>query len=181
MNSYQYPLKELVPDYLRAGFGFFVPVGLMLFADLAPLVFYVLAGLALLFGIYGLRTALRQATVLSVDGNGLRQEGPLGAVFDRYLCWADLRDLRLRYFSTRRDHKQGWMQLILRAADDSASHGPIRLDSDLHGFDDIVRMAYDVSERRGLPVDPTSASNLAAMGLGDGEPHGRSHDAAITS
>ena len=181
MNSYRYPLKELVPDYLRAGFGFFVPVGLMLFTDLAPLVFYVLAGLALLFGIYGLRTALRQATVLSVDGNGLRQEGPLGAVFDRYLCWADMRDFRLRYFSTRRDHKQGWMQLILRAADDSTSHGPIRLDSDLHGFDDIVRMAYDVSERRGLPVDPTSASNLAAMGLGDGEPHGRSHDAAITS
>ena len=180
MNSYRYPLKELVPDYLRAGFGFFVPVGLMLFTDLATLVFYVLAGLALLFGIYGLRTALRQATVLSVDGNGLRQEGPLGAVFDRYLCWADMRDLRLRYFSTRRDHKQGWMQLILRAADDSTSHGPIRLDSDLHGFDDIVRMAYDVSERRGLPVDPTSASNLAAMGLGDGEPHGRSHDAAIT-
>ncbi|SVD50812.1 uncharacterized protein METZ01_LOCUS403666, partial [marine metagenome] len=24
-------MKELVPDYLRAGFGFFVPVGLMLF------------------------------------------------------------------------------------------------------------------------------------------------------
>ena len=153
----------------------------MLFTDLATLVFYVLAGLALLFGIYGLRTALRQATVLSVDGNGLRQEGPLGAIFDRYLRWADMRELRLRYFSTRRDHKQGWMQLILRAADDSTSHGPIRLDSDLHGFDDIVRMAYDVSERRGLPVDPTSASNLAAMGLGDGEPNGRSHDAALTS
>ena len=181
MNSYRYPLKELVPDYLRAGFGFFVPVGLMLFTDLATLVFYVLAGLALLFGIYGLRTALRQATVLSVDGNGLRQEGPLGAIFDRYLRWADMRYLRLRYFSTRRDRKQGWMQLILRAADDSATHGSIRLDSDLHGFDDIVRMAYDVSERRGLPVDPTSASNLAAMGLGDGEPNGRSHDASLTS
>ena len=181
MNSYRYPLKELVPDYLRAGCGFFVPVGLMLFTDLAPLVFYVLAGLALLFGIYGLRTTLRQATILSVNSDGVRQEGPLGAIFDRDLRWADMRDFRLRYFSTRRDHKQGWMQLILRAADDSASRGPILFDSYLPGFDDVVRLAFDVSERRGLPVDPTSASNLAAMGLGDGEPPGRPHDAAMTS
>jgi len=105
----------------------------------------------------------------------------LGAVFDRDLRWADMRDFRLRYFSTRRDHKQGWMQLILRAADDSASRGPILFDSYLPGFDDVVRLAFDVSERRGLPVDPTSASNLAAMGLGDGEPPGRPHDAAMTS
>ena len=53
MNTYKYPSKKLIPDYLRAGFGFFVPVGLMLFTDLVPLVFYILVGMALLFGVYG--------------------------------------------------------------------------------------------------------------------------------
>ena len=178
MNTYKYPSKKLFPDYLRAGFGFFVPVGLMLFTDLVPFVFYILVGLALLFGVYGLRTAFLQATILTVDGDAVRQEGPLGALFDRKLLWADLRDIRLRYFSTRRDRQQGWMQLILRATDDGASRGDIRLDSNLTGFEEIVRQAYDISVIRGLPIDHTSASNLAAMDLGDGEPRERSRDAA---
>ena len=152
----------------------------MLFTDLVPFVFCILVGMALLFGVYGLRTALLQATTLTVDGDVVRQEGPLGTLFDRELLWADLRDIRLRYFSTRRDRKQGWMQLILRATGKSVSRGNIRLDSNLMGFEEVVRQAYDGSVRRGLPIDPTSASNLASMDLGDGEPRGRSRDVAIT-
>jgi len=180
MNTYKYPSEKLVPDYLRAGFGFFVPVGLLLFTDLVPLVFYILVGVALLFGVYGLRTALLQATVLTVDGDAVRREGPLGILFDRELFWADLRDIRLRYFSTRRDGKQGWMQLILRATGNSVSRGNIRLDSNLMGFEEIVRQAYDVSVSRGLPIDPTSAINLTAMDLGDGEPREGPRDVAMT-
>ncbi|MBT7757246.1 MAG: hypothetical protein HN732_07950, partial [Rhodospirillaceae bacterium] len=78
MNIYRYPVKALIFDYIRSGLGVLVPIALMLFTDLLPVVFYILAGLVLLFGIYGVRTALRQATLLSVDGNGVRQEGPLG-------------------------------------------------------------------------------------------------------
>ncbi|MBT3532586.1 MAG: hypothetical protein HN478_01840 [Rhodospirillaceae bacterium] len=173
MNIYRYPVKALIFDYIRSGLGVLVPIALMLFTDLLPVVFYILAGLVLLFGIYGVRTALRQATLLSVDGNGVRQEGPLGGLLNREIRWADLRDFRLRYYSTRRDGKGGWMQLVLRATDGSEGHGsngPIRLDSNLPGFDDIVRQVYEMARDHGLANDPASAANLTAMGLGSDDP-----------
>ena len=166
MNIHRYPVKELVSDYIRAGFGVLIPVSLMLFTGLLPLVFYIMMALAVLFGIYGLRTALRQATVLIVDDHGVRQEGPLGAIFDRKVSWARMRDFRLRYFSTRRDGTEGWMQLILR---DREGRGSIRIDSHLPGFDDITQQVYEAARDNGLAIDPTSANNLASLGLGDGE------------
>lgn len=176
MNAYRYPLKEHVADYVRAGLGFFVPVALILFADLAPVIFYIMAALALLFGVYGLRTALRQATIILVDGDGMRQEGPLGGLFDRDIRWAEMREFRLRYYSTRRDREGGWMQLVLRGR-----RGPIRLDSNLPGFDDIVERVHDAARNRGLTIDPTSASNLDTMGLGDGDAASESSNTAPPS
>lgn len=187
MNAYRYPLKEHVADYVRAGLGFFVPVALILFADLAPVIFYIMAALALLFGVYGLRTALRQATIILVDGDGMRQEGPLGGLFDRDIRWAEMREFRLRYYSTRRDREGGWMQLVLRGPDGTAGQGgrgrrgPIRLDSNLPGFDDIVERVHDAARNRGLTIDPTSASNLDAMGLGDGDAASESSNTAPPS
>ncbi len=176
MSEYRYPVKELVSDYIRAGSGVFVPLGLILFTDLLPLVTYIMIALILLFGIYGLRTMLRQATVITIDDVGVRQEGPLGAIYDRRIRWADMRDFRLRYFSTRRDGKDGWMQLHLRCRDGSDSRGPIRMDSNLPGFEDIVHRVYDAALEGGLSIDPASAANLASLGMGDGDPAARPPD-----
>ncbi len=169
MNQYRYPPKELVGEYIRAGLGVFVPLALILFTDLLPLIAYILLALVALFGVYGLRTALRQASVIIVDDIGVRQEGPLGGVFNRAIRWSEMRDFRLRYYSTRRDRKDGWMQLVLRAKAGSDSRGPIRMDSNLPEFDDIVKQTYEHGREIGLAIDPTSAANLASIGLGDGE------------
>ena len=176
MSEYRYPVKELVSDYIRAGSGVFVPLGLILFTDLLPLVTYIMVALILLFGIYGLRTMLRQATVITIDDIGARQEGPLGAIYDRRIRWSDMRDFRLRYYSTRRDGKGGWMQLLLRCRDGSDSRGPIRIDSILSDFEEIVHQAHDSAQERGLSIDPTSATNLASLGIGDGDPAARPPD-----
>ena len=162
MNSYRYPIGTLVADYLRAAAGVFLPLALMIFTELLPLFFYIMCALVLLFAFYGLRTIRRQSTVIIVDGDGIRQEGPLGGVFDRSVRWSEVADFHLRYYSTRRDGSDGWMHLILR----DANGGRIRLDSNLPGFDGIVGRAHAVALDRGLSIDPTSATNLAAIGLG---------------
>ena len=41
MNRYRYPTSALVADYLRAAAGFFLPLALMIFAELLPLFFYI--------------------------------------------------------------------------------------------------------------------------------------------
>ena len=191
MSIQRYPRKALLADYLRAAMGVLVPLALMIFTDLLPVVFYILLALALLFGIYGLRAALRQATVIIVDGDGVRQKGPLWGFFDRDIRWSDMRDFRLRYYSTRRDGKEGWMQLILRGAGgrngsgdlegSPARGGAIRMDSSLPGFEDIVRQAHAMSLEHGLVTDPTTANNLSASGLGADDQPPSSMDAKLPS
>lgn len=164
MSSHQYSSKALAADYFRSALGVFAPLALIFFTELLPLVFYFMAALALLFGMYGLRTAWRQGTVLTVDGNGVRQEGPLGGLLDRAVDWSDLRDIRLRYYSTRRDRSAGWMQLIVRG-----TAGRIRMDSNLPGFEDIVRQACAEARERRLTTDPATAANLSSLGLSAGD------------
>jgi len=176
MNRYRYPTSALVADYLRAAAGFFLPLALMIFTELLPLFLYIMCALVLLFGFYGMRTAQRQGTVLIMDGDGIRQDGPLGGMFDRSVRWSEMGDMRLRYYSTRRDGKEGWMQLILRGA---GKGGAIRMDSNLPGFNEMVAKVYAAAQQRGLAIDPTSAANLAHLGLGEvgGAADGASTDA----
>ncbi len=162
MSRHRYPISALLADYVRSAFGVFLPIALMLFTELLPLVFYAMAALALLFAIYGLRTAWRQGTALTVDTDGVRQEGPLRGLLDCGIPWSELRDIRLRYYSTRRDRREGWMQLILRGMENRAV---IRMDSQLPGFDDIVRQAHAASRDHGLTIDPTTATNLSSLGV----------------
>jgi hypothetical protein len=174
-EKYRYPQKALVADYLRASIGVFLPVALMLFTDLLPLVFYIMAALVVLFGFYGLRTIWRQGTVLVVDDDGVRQEGPLGGLLDRRIGWSEMCDFRLRYYSTRRDGSDGWMNLVLRGPKRSpyrfgaAGGGRIRLDSNLPGFDDVVARTHAAAVTHGLEIDRTSATNLASLGFGTDE------------
>ncbi|MDP6563747.1 MAG: hypothetical protein QF578_02895 [Alphaproteobacteria bacterium] len=160
MSRHRYPTQTLVADYLRAGAGFFAPVALLVLTDLVAPVVYVLVFLAVLFGVYGGRTLLRQLTELEADDDGIRSRGPLGSALDREVDWAGLQDLRLRYFSTRRDGKDGWMQMVLRG-----DGGVLRIDSQLPEFDGIVRRAHAAATLRELALDPTTQTNLKASGL----------------
>lgn len=163
MSLHRYPPKSLAADYLRSAIGVLLPIALMLFTELIPSIFYIMAVLACLFAAYGLRTAWRQGTVLTVDDNGIRQEGPLGGILDREIRWSEMRDFRVRYYSTQRDRKGGWMQLILRGENGG---GQIRMDSNLPGFEEVVRRAHAAALQRGLALDPTTTANLASLGIG---------------
>jgi len=94
------------------------------------------------------------------------------------LRWSEMRDFRLRYYSTRRDGKGGWMQLLLRGAD---RRGSIQMDSNLPGFNDIVAQVHAIALERGLPVDPTSATNLSHLGLATDDLNTPSTDATLPS
>jgi hypothetical protein len=167
MSRHRYPINALLADYVRSALGVLLPIALMLFTDLLPLVSYSMTALAMLFAIYGFRTAWRQGAVITVDRDGVRQEGPLRGLLDRGIRWSELRDIQLRYYSTQRDRRKGWMQLILRSM---GTHGVIRMDSQLPGFGDIVRQAHAAARDHDLIINPTTAANLLSLGVVTADP-----------
>lgn len=165
-GSFHYAKGPLMADYARAGGGFVLTAGPILALELATWVAAAFGGAALLFLLFALRTAQRNATRVEVDGDGIRTVvGPLENLFGGRVEWTALRRVRLDYYSTRRDRKGGWMQMTL--------HGPgtVRLESSLDGFDLIAERVAEAARMRGLPLSDATVQNFAFLGIDaeDGE------------
>ncbi len=156
MSGYRYARDALTGDYVRAGAGLALTAGPLLVVDVGLLPRLILGGLALLFAYFGWRTWVRQMTIVSVGEDGISTSGPLRAS----LSWPELKHVKLSYFSTRRDKSSGWMQLKLRGGGRN-----LQLDSNIEGFDEIARYAYDAAVANGLSLSPTTVSNFAGLGL----------------
>lgn len=156
MTRHTYPVSALLGDYARAVFGFALCALPLALLSLNPYVAAVFAVLALLFLVFGVRTALRQLGPLEMSDTAIRSTGP----FPLQLDWAALDDMKLAYYATRRDGKSGWMQLALRAGGRR-----LRLDSRIEDFAAIVRRALRAATQRRLPLSAATMTNLAALGI----------------
>ncbi len=157
MSQHAYPSSAMIGDYARAAAGLLPSAAILATMPLASPAAAVLAALTALFGVFGLRTALRHSTRLELSETGLVASGPLGAA----IPWAELDRIKLAYYSTRRDRKAGWMQLELRAG-----RSTLRLDSRIEGFALVVERAAAAARGRGLVLSAATTSNLEALGRG---------------
>jgi len=153
---FAYPLSALISDYMRGGIGTLLTLPLILFVPMHPIMFWIFLCLSLIFMAYTARTGFRQLTWFELEGPDLTRHGPRQA----HLSLETLTEFKLRYFSTRRDRENGWMQLTLKAQGAS-----IVIESTLDGFDQLVEVASHHAAQSAVDVDDTSLSNLNAMGI----------------
>jgi hypothetical protein len=156
MNGYRYPLRRMLADYLLGGVGTAMSIGMVVLAHAVIYILVICGGLTAVFLLFTIRTALRHRLRIAADAMGLRVKG--GPV--RQLKWQELEHLTLRYYSTRRSRKDGWMTLKL-----TAGGRPLSIDSHLEGFEEIARLAAEAARARHLDLDATTRSNFAAMDI----------------
>ena len=156
MSLHNYPRSALVPDYIRAGIGVALTAGPLLLVKPATVMVYILGCLAALFLVFGFRTYLRQAAWLEVAAEGVRAVGLFGAA----IPWQELRNVELRFFSTQRSRRDGWMQLKIRGAGKV-----IRVDSTISEFPSIARTAAMRALERGVELDEHTRANFQSLGV----------------
>lgn len=161
-TTFAYSWRDLLPDYAGSSIGLALSLGPLAAVNPAMPVAWVLAAVAALFLVYFARTVCRQLTHIDLDETGIRVRGPAVGLLSAVIRWEDLRSLRLAYYSTRRDGEGGWMQLRLRDA-----RRTIRVDSELGGFVDLVRVAALEARRRGAGMDEATRANLDQLGLAE--------------
>ncbi|MCH8999495.1 MAG: hypothetical protein IID48_14705 [Proteobacteria bacterium] len=160
MNVFRYPVRSLVGDYLRAGVGLAVGLGVLASAPGSVTIIVIFGGLTALFGGFAYRTLRRHLlrvalTAEAIHGSGLgTQEVP----------WGKLDLVKLRYFGTQRQRKReaggGFMQLTLKGAGAS-----LTLESSIEGFEYIAWCAAKAARENGVGLDPASAGNLLELGI----------------
>jgi hypothetical protein len=124
-------------------------------ATWVAVIFWVLAAI---FAGFAAITLVRAFSRVSVEAEGLRMRGPL----PRLVRWDAIKSLELKYYSTNREGKYGWFQLILADTEQT-----IKVTSDLNGFEAIVVRAVQAARRRGAALSPTTLANLADMNVAD--------------
>ncbi|MGH6897547.1 MAG: hypothetical protein ACREJ5_13535 [Geminicoccaceae bacterium] len=157
----RYSVASLYPDYLRTALGLGITVGPLLLLDLAGAVAALLAGLGLLFAWFGTRTVVRHLSRVELSGDAIALCGPA----PQRLAWRDLERMKLAYYAPRRSRDDGWLQLTLSGG----GSRPIRLDSTLSGFDQVLGQASRVARAKALSLDAATDANLAALGLGESD------------
>ena len=152
MFTCKYSRKSISGDYIRAIIGLVITGGLLLAATKVTIFQYIFAAGALLFFGFLIRTFLRQFSSFVVTEQGLKRVG----LFKRSLSWDQLNNVTLKYFSTRRDRKAGWYQLTL--SDDIVK---ITIDSELMGFDTVMKICSDVVMQKQLTVSETTSETVS--------------------
>jgi hypothetical protein len=156
MSSHRYPTKTVIGDYIRGGIGVAVTGSLLVAAQDIGVFHYILMAGTALFGGFAFRTWRRHQTSYELSEEGIWANGPLG----KALRWSEITDIRLKYFSTRKDRKEGWFQLTVQGA-----AGKISLDSDLEGFDAFLEACAPVFRVNQLELSEPTAENFAAAGF----------------
>jgi hypothetical protein len=119
-------------------------------------IFWVVLGLAVLFLVWLANTALRNVSRIRFDEDGLRS-APWPK---KSIPWSGLEEMALRYYSTRRKRKDGWMTLTLKAGKDK-----IDIESTLPHFADIVARAAYAAKQANLQLDHATQENMDAIGV----------------
>lgn len=160
MSTFRYARQELRADYIRAAAGLALMAAVLLFVSAGTVLHWILLGFSGLFAVFGIRTWLRGKAGIEADAEAIARPAPGFPQFlARHIRWDELRKLKLRYFSVKRDRSEGWMQLKV------AGHGgSLAIDSALVGFDEIVGLAVAAAEANGLDLDGNTRANLAALG-----------------
>jgi hypothetical protein len=163
MSRHAYPTSAMLGDYVRAAAGLVPATAILATVPVGMVAATVLGGFAALFAIFGIRTGLRHGTQIEATEAGLQTSGLLRVSTP----WGELDRIKLAYYSTRRDHRGGWMQLELRSGSST-----LRVDSRIEGFTELVEAAVKAAELRGLSLSAATSINLQALGvkLRDAEP-----------
>lgn len=114
----------------------------------------VLAIVACLFVLYFIRAVIRHLSIIRIDMDRVSVVGP----WPQSLEFADLDVLTLRYFSTRRDGENGWMNLTLKSG-----RCRISLDSDHPAFVGLASRALSHARRNRLALSPATIANARAI------------------
>jgi hypothetical protein len=155
-NAQEYPLSSLYGDYVRAAIGVLFFGTPLYFVKDSPILSTILAGILLVFIGFAAKVALRQMTIIKTDDEGIIANGPLG----RQIAWRDINKVALKFYSTRRDKNEGWMQLTLFSKAEKMT-----LESSLNGFNDIANNVVQAGFRNNAEMDETTMENIASMGI----------------
>lgn len=158
IQIHRWPARALSGDVIRGAVALGAALFLLLLVPVASSVFFVALALSVVFGLYLAGTLSRLRSTIEIDEQGVRLSG--GLLGAKSIKWTELRRFELRYFSLRRDRKEGWMDLKLHGGRQT-----IAIDDRLDRFHDVLARAWEAARAAEVGVSEATHANLIAAGV----------------
>ena len=153
--TFRYSAASLMGDYIRSSIGLVVTTLPASQLQSDNISFWLLSVFALLFVSLAAHTIWRHTTRIVMTDEKI-ESFPRGNAIE----WKNVREVKLSYFSTRADRKNGWMQLTINSGDRK-----LRMDSSIDNFQTIVSGVLDQIRYSEVLLSETTNANFDALGL----------------
>lgn len=169
MSVHRYAARAIRGDLLRAVAGFVLTAVPCAATSESPIAAGIFGLLATLFFAFGVRSYSRRFALVLVTEDGvifcpLGERSPQIPGFRHgRVAWRDIQAMRVRFFSTKRDRSEGWMELRLADGKDR-----LTIDSTIEGFETVVARAALAAKRSDVALDDTTLANLDSLRIGAG-------------
>ncbi len=165
--------RALIWDYVRVILTLAIMIALWTATTPGTFIWFLTGLLSLAFVIYLGHTLWRHGLRLELDEDGTtfgwrNPMDPSGLIMVRKqrLDWADLKELKLRFFSRRKESEQsGWMMVKLIGTDANGAKISLTFDGTHEAFQPVLREAWTAAQQRGLMLDEATLANLEATGI----------------
>lgn len=117
------------------------------------------------FFTYGISAVGRAMEIVTLSADGFNVRGWR----HKSLPFSEMTDLKLAYFTTRRDGEKGWMQLVVKGRGEK-----IVVESEIGGFSQIAAICHAQASKIGLELSVASGRNFSVL-LGDDMTAGQKH------
>ena len=157
IREFKYKFQSNLWDIAQTILWLSILLYLVFFTDLTKTLLYLAFFFTILLLIYSTYLTLKSLSKITFDEEEIIKSNP---VIKTILKWKDISEIKLNYYSTRRDKEKGWMVLFLLN-----KQKKIVIHSSISGFDVILKQIGAKTYSNNYLFNYYTENNFKAMGI----------------
>ncbi len=157
VKKFNYKFSSNFQDFLLTVVWLSFFLFLIVHLNLSEVLSYIIISFSLFLFLFFIFIIKRNFSSVIFMENGIKQKDFIKNVF---ITWNEITEIKLNYYSTRRDNEKGWMVLSL-----NAKQKKIVIHSSISGFDVILEKIGGKSYSNNYLFNYYTENNFKAMGI----------------
>tara|TARA_B100001741_G_C16531601_1_gene589794 strand:- start:3 stop:527 length:525 start_codon:yes stop_codon:yes gene_type:complete len=157
IKEFKYKFQSNSWDIMQTTLWLSILLYLTFHINISKILLYFTSFFILLLLIYFFHLLLKILSKVTINEEEIIKSSP---IIKTILNWQDISEIKLNYYSTRRDKEKGWMVLFLLG-----KHKKIVIHSSISGFDVILEQIGTKTYSNNYLFNYYTENNFKAMGI----------------
>ncbi len=157
IENFNYKFFSFSKDFFQTIIWFSFSLYLIFFLNISNYILYIVIVCLFLLSIFFIYTLIKNLTKIILTDEGILKKNPFQNIFFK---WDDISEIKLKYYSTRRDKEKGWMILYLLK-----QRKKMTIHSSISDFNVILEKIGSKTDSNKYLFNYNTQNNFKAMGI----------------